>query len=429
MAASSDISRPVGTICTAQAPLLDWTAGIRVKLEITGPWRYFSAFRCGPHQHQTQGASRQHWRGGAVCLLFKNDVVESFVGVATSSDAVHFHPGFQRVVDATWKSARMTHNLAIAGPTGPYGPSRSFLLVGGQFNKDRKERGERPGPPNDGVWLARWPVASAAAALELQQAAGSRGRGDDSGNSGGRGSGSRGTRLSDGARRLFNGSHPGCVERRRKRLNLHPGSNASDKAGKACEFDGRLSLVNFRRRWLLYARANPTARGHRYVQLTSSDDRMSAWRPFQMITIKDYGALDGDLYFFSVFNNPVDANSLVAIFPLIQRGEDRSAPVPSCIGISASLDGLSWSPMTPLARCPFVDPLKERALCHPAGLIGSAADSGNVLLYIHNSVPAPDRYGPGTKRSNSVQPPASLTMHPIRRVVLKAWTKRALASI
>ena len=42
----------------------------------------------------------------------------------------------------------------------------------------------------------------------------------------------------------------------------------------------------------------------RLVQLTRSKDMME-WRPFQLISIREYAPTEGDLYFFSVQQNPV----------------------------------------------------------------------------------------------------------------------------
>ena len=67
---------------------------------------------------------------------------------------------------------------------------------------------------------------------------------------------------------LFPGNHKGCVESRR--------------GFGACEFDGRFSLIHFRGRFLLYARANVPSR---FVQITHSDD-LKEWSPFQLIDIE-----------------------------------------------------------------------------------------------------------------------------------------------
>lgn len=111
-------------------------------------------------------------------------------------------------------------------------------------NTDRENRGERR---NDGVWQALWPFGD--------------------------------RQVLPRPRHLFNGSHSGCIERRQglRNANLFAGLGTNRKA---CEFDGRLPLVYHRKQWLLFARANPTASGHRFVQVTSSSDSMRTWMPF-----------------------------------------------------------------------------------------------------------------------------------------------------
>ena len=384
-------------------PLLDWPSGTIVQLPLGRHWRYFSAFRC---------------EKAKVCLLFKDQVTEKYVGLLTSHDGVHFDSGIHRLLNSSWKRAHMTHNLAIAGPHSLAGSSRAFLLVGGQYNTDRTRRGERP---NEGIWFARWPIVATATS-----SAGSSSNVALSSHSTATAAataplfGARPRLL--GARLLFNGSHPNCIERRRglNNKNLYPGVGQKNRA---CEFDGRLSLVHHKGRWLLFARANPTERGNRYVQVTQSSDGLRTWSPFKMLEMRDYRFTDGDMYFFLVFNNPVNARSLVAIFPLLQYGVGGS-----CIGIAASSDGIRWSPIAPLASCPYADPRKERALCHPAGLVPSEAGNRDILLYLHNSVPAPDKYGGKSQRPDLIQPIPTLTLHRISRQAFSSWSSRALAT-
>ena len=79
-------------------------------------------------------------------------------------------------------------------------------------------------------------------------------------------------------------------------------------ATRACEFDGRLTLVHFRGEYLLYARANTGLRGQRFVQLTRSVDA-TAWSPFELISIDGYSYERGNIYFWAAQVNPVDHNS------------------------------------------------------------------------------------------------------------------------
>ena len=70
-----------------------------------------------------------------------------------------------------------------------------------------------------------------------------------------------------------------------------------------CEFDGKLSVVLWRGRLLLYARANPAAYGQRFVQVATSTYRgvensstcETRWSPFEMIRISKYSIREGEL--------------------------------------------------------------------------------------------------------------------------------------
>ena len=79
----------------------------------------------------------------------------------------------------------------------------------------------------------------------------------------------------------INGSHPGCVERR---FTFFP-----PRGYPLCEFDGRLSAVNFDGRIFLYTRANTmTGGGGRNVQVTSSADggQPGSWSPFELVRFR-----------------------------------------------------------------------------------------------------------------------------------------------
>ena len=104
---------------------------------------------------------------------------------------------------------------------------------------------------------------------------------------------------------------------------------------------------------MLYARANPVHTGQRYVQLSTADqgspllpseEGVSTWSPFQMIRIDNYAYCDGDIYFFLVQQNPVLADSLLALFPVVHRSS-------GCIAFAVSRDGVRWSAPAPLLRC------------------------------------------------------------------------------
>ena len=79
---------------------------------------------------------------------------------------------------------------------------------------------------------------------------------------------------------------------------------------------------------------------------------------------------------FSAHANPSHPASLLALFPLAHHSR-------GCIGISLSVDGLVWSPATPLTRCVLHG---ERAADQPAGVVPSD-DGSEVYFYIHERVP------------------------------------------
>lgn len=73
-------------------------------------------------------------------------------------------------------------------------------------------------------------------------------------------------------------------------------------------YDGKLSLVRFRQRFLLYARANlKPAGGGRFVQVAASisselpTDSLDGFGPFSLITIDGYAADGpGNIYFAAI---------------------------------------------------------------------------------------------------------------------------------
>lgn len=177
---------------------------------------------------------------------------------------------------------------------------------------------------------------------------------------------------------------PGCIDRR------------PDYTGwprqTACEFDGRLSLVQHRGGFQLFARANlrfGQVAGGRYVQMTRSPTlephSWSAWEPIRILGVTPSLL---DIYFFAVSSNPVDEQSLIALFPV-------SAPPRACIALSFSSDGLHWSRPINLHDSPLSfrtadreggGELEFRGGDHPAaGMVRSPMDS-SLLFYIHHSV-------------------------------------------
>lgn len=225
--------------------------------------------------------------------------------------------------------------------------------------------------------------------------------------------------------KLFDGTHAGCFEAPAQGRGLHfvNGSRA------ACVFDGRLSLVHFRGRYLLYARMNPVDIGQRFVQVTTSEvtpprDEMPQWKPFRPIHIDDYTLEDGNIYFFAVCVNPVRQDSLVALAPLVHDGV-------ACIAIALSRDGIHWSALQPLVGCP-TDMARKSALAElkrsPSEAVyrghrGTSHPVANVLLwkdrvlfFVHEHVP-----GISDKRNST-----SLVRYSVPQPSFASWTNETL---
>ena len=195
------------------------------------------------------------------------------------------------------------------------------------------------------------------------------------------------------------GDHAGCVDRR-----LRTGY-------RGCEYDGRLSVVHFRGRHWLYARANlrecaPT--GGRFVHVATSVDARQ-WSPFQLLTIDGYHPDSGDIYFFAAQRSPVDDDSLLALFPLSQ-------PAGGCIAAAFSADGVRWTAPLKLRGCKLAP--EGRTEDHPvAG--GAVRRGGRVHFYVQRAVPGIAPRSQGT----------SIVRYSLSAARLAATTRRALRSL
>ena len=380
--------------------------------------------------------------GGGVCLLFKSDTQEIWVGGLASSDGLSFggEPSLVYPKHARkWPRDQlgvMTHNLAISRSqrTGEY------TIVGGT-HRNRALSG-RPNQVNgfhQGVWVAhgaswRYDPASNLSISTVDAA---------------------GVRVPArtqwaGKRITLRGSQRGCIERRDRTLMpwIIEGT---------CEFDGRLSLVHTQgpgigaglvagggggggaaataassdatetrapgERLLLYARANMASHGQRFVQVAASDDGAATWSPFTPISIDGYDPSQGDVYYWAAQPNPVEPNaSLVASFPLVHH-------LHGCIGLSLSLDGVRWSRVTPLLGCAAVG---ERALAHPAApaMVRRGED---VWVYIHESVPGAsvDAFLPKELYHTwaALEEPGRVARYRLPASALARWTRRMRKSL
>jgi len=84
------------------------------------------------------------------------------------------------------------------------------------------------------------------------------------------------------------------------------------------------------------------------------------------------------IYFFAVQVNPVDADSLLAVYPLAHNAK-------GCVAMSISRDGMSWSRPAPLLASPL-DSYGKRTTIHPAApALVRLGD--RIFLYLHLNVP------------------------------------------
>merc|ERR1712107_666981 len=98
---------------------------------------------------------------------------------------------------------------------------------------------------------------------------------------------------------VFTGHHPGCVEERK---NIHSGFKG------ACEFDGRMSVLQWEGRIYMFARANTP---ERHVQVTSSSN-FQDWSPFSLIHIN---GVDTHNHIYFLQAEEWNTSHIVGFFP------------------------------------------------------------------------------------------------------------------
>lgn len=294
---------------------------IRINSKPPKTWRYFSATRCKK----------------GVCLFFKDATYELYLAGMFSENGLEFAKP-KIVMPACWH-ARLTHNTAILND------NQQYILVGGRYRW--RMRGGKYGRDR-GVWMTRgrdWKFGRDKSAIRCKS----------------------NTSNWEDPTFLFNGTHPGCTEKRNAvRMPWVSPDNA-------CEFDGRMSLAKFKDKYLLYVRANTGVRGMRFVQVAESMTEVS-FGPFQLIQIDNYSPVQGEIYFFAVQTHPLHDNILLSVFPIVHA-------FCGCIAISFSTNGIRWSsPISLLQSNVFGD----RTVDHPvAGLVRQGE---SINLYLHKNV-------------------------------------------
>ena len=104
---------------------------------------------------------------------------------------------------------------------------------------------------------------------------------------------------------------------------------------RVCEFDGKLSVVEFRGQLLLFARANLRHTGGRHVQMAARATGGGAWSGFETLQIAGVqaGRVAANVYFFAVH---VVGDALLALMPAVL--DDTGG-----VYASWSLDGKRWT--------------------------------------------------------------------------------------
>lgn len=371
---------------------------ISAQAQLRMQMRYLQIIPCA------NGADREE-----ICLLFKDDTYESYVGALRSADGLNFRGVPEMVLPHWWSPAKATHNLAVLQW------NNSYYLAGGRdrgckrfFHRERRNDPECT--PYDGrergVWVARGTALTYRSDAGLAISADRLLANPSSDHS-----------PWSSPRMAFSGHKTGCIDKRDPKFLPWITEGV-------CEYDGRLSLAHFAGRFWLYARANLAAHGQRFVQVTTSTDGLSWSKDFEPIKMLGFEPSQGEVYFFSVQANPVHPSTMVAVFPLVHRAH-------GCMCISISRDGTQWSSPKPLLRCGSIG---ERTSSHPAaGLVRRGA---HVLFYVHENVPGisvdtrvPLPHKQALESAGHTQPPARILRYRMLAKELLSLTTVALKEL
>ena len=378
----------------------------------------------------------------AVCLVFKIDYVGTYTAAVSSADGIKFVEPPVLVMPRVWhamaearrpcaaalaeghkrfkkdeliqrlytvrtlchgeggaeSSVALTPNVAITRRNGTY------VAMGGTYRI--------PSGLRTGVWMARSrslefaPGASVALLTDIKRRDWRVGVAAPQANW-------------HGLRWILDGLQSECIERRSPKIMPWVWPDA-------CEFDGRLSVVFHRSRYLIFARANVAAKGQRFVQVAHSKDADGVnWSAFQALHVRGYEPYAGNIYFWGAQTNPADSETLVAIFPIVHH-------LSGCIGIAASRDGVRWSSITPLIPCGTSG---DRTFFQPAApaLVREPGRDDMLLLYVHEYVPglAIDAFTPTPlyRYLDTRMPPASVARFRFPLSLIAAWSRRALSEL
>ncbi|KAJ1456869.1 hypothetical protein M885DRAFT_516420 [Pelagophyceae sp. CCMP2097] len=230
--------------------------------------------------------------------------------------------------------------------------------------------------------------------------------------------------AADTSTQMFGRRHAGCVELR---------------AGKrGCEYDGRLSLATFGGRTLVYARANTRPEGGgRYVQVAALRQDRAAWGSFEPIDFRPspegksaFGDLrtmasarnSTDVYFGAVNANPVDARTVLGLFPTTaaHKGKARAA-----ILAAVSCDGVHFG--SPLALLPASTATRGEVNDHAVD--GFVRRGANVYAYAHHGVPGTLAKFCDVKHGRIKPPKSTLVRYTIPADRLRQWTRKQMQQL
>ena len=203
------------------------------------------------------------------------------------------------------------------------------------------------------------------------------------------------------APRLFDGMHPGCMSafdrwRTDAYTNVRTHCKGNMRAGLrggpndcGCKYDTKTSFLLWKGKVILWLRANVHSSGGRYVQVTSShsDDPKGPYGALELIHIEGYDYNGpGNLYMFVVNENPVDTETLLALFPLNEgQAHKGNGDGESYIAMTLSCDGVHWSRLTKLV---WTTGKGGRTYDHP--IDGFTVSGSDIHFYMHLGVDAID---------------------------------------
>lgn len=167
-----------------------------------------------------------------------------------------------------------------------------------------------------------------------------------------------------------------------------------------CEYDGKLSVLRYRGRFLAFARSNLHAHGGRHVQVSSSLSGRSGWSPFEQLRFDGYAtAPSNNLYYASVRAVPTGQPScehvLLGLLPGAVDGRGG-------VYASMSADGVRWGALRRILTSEVH--ASWRTSDHPVdgSLTATDANNGQLSVVIEHYVSVPHRRN--TASDPSAQP-------------------------